>query len=138
MPLMPHSANSHFKCWSKNNFKTFYCSASSYYLSNQNFFIRILFLLIILKWFLFKMTSPKPQIKVWHCVVKITMRRIDYFFIHFQWRRKQSNIGCAIHKVRPKYWVRKIYILLTPGPSIGCANAHQAPPPLIINEWKYS
>jgi len=31
MPLMPHKANSHFKCWSKNNFKTFYCSASSYY-----------------------------------------------------------------------------------------------------------
>lgn len=31
MPLMPHSVNSHFKCWSKNNFKTFYCSASSYY-----------------------------------------------------------------------------------------------------------
>ena len=52
-----------------------------------------------------------------------------------QWRRKHSNIVCAIHKVRPKYWVRKIYILFTNGPNIGCANAHPAhpaPPPLLI------
>ena len=51
----------------------------------------------------------------------------------YQWRWKQSEIGCAVHRIRPKYLVRKIYILFTNGPNIGCANvhpAHPAPPPL--------
>ena len=50
-----------------------------------------------------------------------------------QWRWKQFKIGCAIHKIRPKYWVRKIFIFITLRPNIGCANAHLAhpvPPPL--------
>ena len=55
-----------------------------------------------------------------------------------QWRLKQLNVGCAIHKIGPKYWVRKIYNLLTDDPSIGCASAqhpaHPAPPPL-PNTW---
>ena len=45
-----------------------------------------------------------------------------------QWRRKQSNIGCANHKIKPKYCEHKFYILLTLGPNIGCANVHPAHP----------
>ena len=32
---------------------------------------------------------------------------------YLQGRWKQSNFGCAVHKIRPKYWVRKLYILFT-------------------------
>ena len=58
-----------------------------------------------------------------------------------QWRWKQSKIGCAIHIIGPKYWVRKIFIFLTQSPNIGCANAHPAhpaPPHLfIVNTLDY-
>ena len=47
-----------------------------------------------------------------------------------QWWQ-QSEIGCAIHKIRQRYWLRKIYLLLTHDSKIRCANvvpAHLAPP----------
>ena len=46
-----------------------------------------------------------------------------------QWRRKQSNIGCPIHKISSKYWVCKIYILAK------ILGAHLALPSLQIISW---
>ena len=49
--------------------------------------------------------------------------RVSYII---QRQRKNSKIVCAIHIIKSKYWVCKIYTLLTHGPNIGCANVHPA------------